>query len=167
MKARPGDIVKCYSLSYCLTEGSLYEIQDVAYEGDEYELLYQVYDDDGDLSWFNKSHFEEEEVSITPNSEVTQRGNEGKIDFTLIPVCAEEEEAKVWMFGEKEYSRDNWKLGGPKSDMSSLLASLIRHTKELQKGNILDKKSGIHHAAHIRANAAMIIYHHPGGESDE
>lgn len=92
-----------------------------------------------------------------------RRNNEGKIDLTLIPVCAQEEEARVWMHGEEKYGRDNWqKLWGDKTT-DVVMASLLRHAYAILKGETKDEESGFLHAAHIRCNAAMLIYAHQQG----
>lgn len=97
------------------------------------------------------------------------RFNEGKIDFTLLPIDALEEEAKVWMMGEVKYGRTNWtKLWGDDT-IEVVMASLLRHAFAILKGEYLDKESGLHHGAHLRANAAMLIryYNIKQGESND
>lgn len=88
------------------------------------------------------------------------RHNDGKLDFTLIPVDALEAEAKVWMQGEQKYGRTNWqKLWGDET-VEVVMGSLLRHAFAISKGEMIDEESGVHHAAHIRANAAMLIRHY-------
>ena len=85
------------------------------------------------------------------------RYNTGKVDLTLIPIDAQEAEARVWMAGEKKYGRNNWeKLWGDKTT-DVVLASMLRHIAAIQKGETHDAESGQPHAAHIRCNAAMLI----------
>ena len=86
-----------------------------------------------------------------------KRFNAGKIDFTLIPVDAEEEEARVWMAGEVKYGRDNWtKLWG-EDTVIEVMKSMQRHVNAIRRGEMLDAETGCQHAAHIRCNAAMLI----------
>ncbi len=88
------------------------------------------------------------------------RFNADKIDLSLLPVKACEEEAKVWMMGEKKYGRYNWqKLWGDKTT-GVAMASLLRHAFAILDGEVTDKESGLYHAAHIRCNAAMLIEHY-------
>jgi len=88
-----------------------------------------------------------------------KRFNEGKLNFTLIPVDATEAEAEVWQMGEVKYGRDNWtKLWG-EDTVHTVMASMLRHCVAIQKGESHDRESGLQHAAHIRCNAAMIIRH--------
>ena len=85
------------------------------------------------------------------------RHNEGKVDLTLLPTTACQEEAKVWMMGETKYGRDNWKqLWGDKT-VEVAMASLLRHAFAILAGQENDPESGLDHAAHIRCNAAMIL----------
>lgn len=92
--------------------------------------------------------------------ETAKRFNEGKVDFTLIPVKAQRAEARVWMNGEKKYGRNNWeKLWGDQT-VAVVMACLMRHANAILEGELVDKESGQHHAAHIRCNAAMLIEHY-------
>ena len=86
-----------------------------------------------------------------------KRFNTGKTDLTLLPPEACEEEAKVWMWGEKKYGRDNWRKLWGDNTVNVALASLLRHAFSLLRGEANDTESGLNHAAHIRCNAAMII----------
>ena len=98
------------------------------------------------------------EVSEEHNKAI--RANQGKINYTLIPAAAQTEEAKVWMFGEGKYGRDNWRKLWGSETTNVVLASLLRHALAIQQGEVSDPESGLSHAAHIRANAAMLIEHY-------
>lgn len=87
------------------------------------------------------------------------RKNGGKIDYTLVPVDALTEEAKVWMAGEAKYGRANWQKLWGDDTVESVMGSLLRHAYAILEGEVLDKETGCQHAAHIRANAAMLIRH--------
>lgn len=90
-------------------------------------------------------------------SDLAKRFNQGKIDYTLLPVDAMRAEAKVWMMGEEKYGRSNWhKLYG-ENTVEEVMKSLLRHAFAILEGEHLDPESKEHHAAHIRCNAAMII----------
>jgi len=89
--------------------------------------------------------------------QVAERHNDGKADLTLLPKIACEQEALVWEFGAKKYTRDNWKkLWGDKT-YEVANASLMRHAFAIASGELIDKETGLPHAAHIRCNAAMIL----------
>lgn len=73
----------------------------------------------------------------------------------LIPAIALEEEAKVWAFGAKKYEDFNWAKG---LKLMRILGAILRHTMAIMAGVDRDLDSGHLHAAHIRCNAAMLIY---------
>lgn len=99
-------------------------------------------------------------TKTTLESSQATRYNQGKIDFTMLPIDALEIEAKVWMMGAEKYGRDNWyKLWGDDT-ITVVMQSMLRHVFAIQRGELLDPESGIHHGAHIRANAAMLIRHY-------
>lgn len=89
------------------------------------------------------------------------RHNAGKADLSLLPRIACEQEARVWMFGEDKYGRSNWKKLWGEDTYNVSVASLLRHAFAIADGELVDKESGLSHAAHIRCNAAMILeYQH-------
>lgn len=85
------------------------------------------------------------------------RHNQDKLRVDLIPVEFIEEVAKVFTFGAKKYSPNNWK-GFTKEQQDEILGSLLRHILEYQKGNKLDSESGLHHLAHAACNISFILY---------
>ena len=86
-----------------------------------------------------------------------KRFNDNKVDLTLLPEVASYEEAKVWMFGERKYGRDNWRTLWGEKTTEVAAASLLRHAIAIASGELYDGESGLPHAAHIRCNAAMIL----------
>lgn len=95
-----------------------------------------------------------------PVPAIAKRFNEGKIDYTLIPVDAQKAEARVWMAGEEKYGRENWeKLWGDKTT-EVVMQSLMRHANAILEGELIDEETGEHHAASIRCNCAMLIRHY-------
>lgn len=99
-------------------------------------------------------HFAEESLPVA------DRYNEGKIDYTLLPVDALEAEARVWMLGAEKYDRDNWKKLWGNESVDVIMASLLRHAMAIQKGEHVDQETGEYHAAHIRCNCAMLIHYY-------
>ncbi len=85
------------------------------------------------------------------------RFNGGKTDLTLIPIDAQEEEARVWMRGVEKYGRANWERLWGEDTVQVVMASLLRHAAAIQKGEIRDPETGAMHAGHLRCNAAMLI----------
>lgn len=88
-----------------------------------------------------------------------KRFNEGKVDYTIVPIDALEEEARVWTAGQEKYGRRNWeKLWGDETP-NVAMASLLRHVYAYLQGEEYDPETGLHHLAHARCNCAMGIRH--------
>lgn len=83
-----------------------------------------------------------------------KRFNEGKPQYSLLPLDTLEPVVRVLEFGKLKYGRDNWKLG---LDKDEIVDSLMRHLVALSKGEQLDLESGLHHSAHIATNAIFLL----------
>lgn len=83
--------------------------------------------------------------------------------MALMPPKAMEEEGKVWTFGAKKYAYWNWTKG---IQYVRILSAILRHTMALMAGQDLDPESGLHHAAHIRCCAGMLIEFHYANRND-
>ena len=81
------------------------------------------------------------------------RYNTGKPDFSLIPLCTLEDEARVWAYGEKKYAAWNWAKG---MDWSVPFACAMRHLSKWQAGEENDEESGLPHLAHAMCNLRML-----------
>lgn len=81
------------------------------------------------------------------------RYNDGKPDFSLVPMIALEECAKVFDYGRKKYSEWNWLKG---QDWSHPYASLMRHLSAWQQGEEIDPESGLPHLGHAMCNMVML-----------
>lgn len=79
----------------------------------------------------------------------------GKIDLSLIPLVAQEQEALGFMLGEKKYGRYNY-LSGLESHR--LVAAAMRHIMAWQNGEDLDLESGASHLGHARCCLSMILH---------
>ncbi len=84
------------------------------------------------------------------------RYNVGKPDLSIIPLSTLEGEARVWEYGAKKYSRDNWKKG---MQWSVPFASLMRHLAAWQSGEDLDEETKLSHLAHAMCNLRMLTYY--------
>lgn len=82
------------------------------------------------------------------------RYNNGKPDYSLIPLCTLEEEARVWMYGKEKYAAWNWAKGMP---WSVPFGSAMRHLAAWQKGEDIDPESGQSHLAHVMCNMRMLM----------
>ena len=81
------------------------------------------------------------------------RYNNGKADFSLIPLSTLEDEAKVWSYGAKKYKAHNWMKGMP---WSVPYACAMRHLSAWQAGEDIDPESGQPHLAHVMCNIRML-----------
>lgn len=93
------------------------------------------------------------------------RFNHGKPDYSLIPLCTLEDEAKVWAMGREKYGEWNWARG---MKWSVPFACMLRHMAAWQAGQDIDEESGISHIAHIMCNARMLaLYEKTFPEGDD
>jgi hypothetical protein len=81
------------------------------------------------------------------------RYNSGKPDLSLIPLCTLEDEARVWEYGARKYSRNNWQKG---MAWSVVQACLLRHLSAWQRGEDNDAETGLPHLAHAMCNLRML-----------
>lgn len=89
------------------------------------------------------------------------RYNADKPQLSYIPMETLYGECAVWAFGEKKYSKHNWKKGMP---WMAAFDSLQRHLIAWQGGEEADPESGLSHLAHASANLRMLLYftmYHP------
>lgn len=98
---------------------------------------------------------------ITCN-EAAQRYNVGKPQPHLIPPSWILGMAEVLTMGAKKYSPNNWMRSLPPSKdtenfMKNTLSSLYRHLLAYQKGEFLDKESGLFHLYHVMVNVGFLI----------
>jgi hypothetical protein len=96
---------------------------------------------------------------ISDNKEEFIRYDKDKIDWTLIDFNSLEECVKVLAFGEKKYSRDNWKNLPSQDRITRVLPSMLRHIVALTNGEEIDSESSLSHAGHIMCNAMFYQYH--------
>lgn len=81
------------------------------------------------------------------------RFNNGKLDFSLIPLCTLEDEVRVWEYGKAKYAAFNWTKGMP---WSIPFACMMRHMAAWQRGEANDLESGLPHLAHAMCNLRML-----------
>tara|TARA_R110002111_G_scaffold124359_1_gene188455 strand:- start:93 stop:488 length:396 start_codon:yes stop_codon:yes gene_type:complete len=81
------------------------------------------------------------------------RYNNGKPDFSLIPLCTLADEARVWEYGKRKYASWNWAKG---MDWSIPFACAMRHLSAWQRGEENDEESGLPHLAHAMCNLRML-----------
>ena len=81
------------------------------------------------------------------------RYNSDKLRYDLIPPLANREYAKIWTQALGKYPEGNWEKGMP---WTEVIASAMRHLEAIRLGEDVDSESGLLHAAHLQANAAML-----------
>jgi hypothetical protein len=91
----------------------------------------------------------------TPKTERSLRYNSGKPDYSLIPIAAMQEAAKVLEYGASKYERDNWKRP---THWSVSFACLQRHLAAWQSGEDLDPESGRNHLGHAMCNILQMLH---------
>lgn len=90
-----------------------------------------------------------------PLSTQGSRDNSDKpaISMVMEAPAAVEGIARVLMFGEKKYSRANWKKG---LKVTEIIDSMQRHVLRILAGEDIDQESGLPHADHIGCNALFL-----------
>src|ERR1700679_3975239 len=81
--------------------------------------------------------------------------DEGKPDLSQVSSELMEHLARVRMFGEKKYARNNWKKG---FKVTRSLAAALRHIFATLRGELYDPESGLYHIAHAIASLEHALY---------
>jgi hypothetical protein len=68
-----------------------------------------------------------------------------KVVWTLLPMKALNEAAKVLMFGAKKYAPQSWRT----VEMERYINALYRHLFALYQGEETDPETGLHHIHHV------------------
>jgi hypothetical protein len=82
---------------------------------------------------------------------------EGKLDWSVFPFNEAQEVCKVFVEGARKYGAPFTYRQG--IDVNKLFAAAIRHLVQMQIYGMdsCDNESGCFHAAHVAANALMIL----------
>jgi len=90
----------------------------------------------------------------------TERHNEGKVKYGLIPHEARTAEAEVWTWAESKYPPvngvANWRLGGEKATVQEAIESAYRHLNAIERGEYIDPESNLAHSGHLKCNSSML-----------
>lgn len=78
----------------------------------------------------------------------------GKTDWLIYPFETAEHVAKVMMYGEKKYARDNWKT----VDWKRNLNACLRHIVAFLLGETKDKDSGFHPLEHALCDLTFVVW---------
>jgi hypothetical protein len=82
--------------------------------------------------------------------------DDGKLRWDLLPWLMIEKIVKVYTFGAQKYGDNNWQ--NLKNGYDRYKAAMMRHMMEFEKGELVDKESGIEHLAHMAWNAIALLY---------
>ena len=95
------------------------------------------------------------EQGLRDNFKQALRYNEGKLQWSMIDYKSLEGMVRVLEMGARKYSKDNWKLGMP---VTQVCESLMRHLFAYMSGEDKDPESGENHMAHVLVNAMFIEF---------
>jgi len=94
---------------------------------------------------------------IEEKKETALRFNKDKLKWSLIDWTSLEPMVRQLMFGQKKYSRDNWKKG---MKLSEIEDSLKRHSVALHNDPFsIDEESGLSHTAGLLCNSMFYSYY--------
>jgi len=82
-----------------------------------------------------------------------RKDDQGKLQWSLLPIESVEQEIKVLMAGADRYGAYNWQLVD--NAIERYTNAIFRHAAEIQKGNIFDE-DGFRHSAHIACCAHFL-----------
>jgi len=92
--------------------------------------------------------------------------DEGKLDWTLLPIDSLEDVVKVLAMGANKYNETgdgpntwNWTKGSGLGKWR-LLKSLFRHLTSYMRGETYDPESGVNHLAHVVCNCLFLLHYH-------
>jgi hypothetical protein len=84
------------------------------------------------------------------------RYNDGKPDYSIMPLHLFDEVCRVWTYGEKKYARWNWLKG---MQWSVPYACACRHLFAYWRGERNDPETGFSHLAHVICNVMMLLHY--------
>ena len=90
---------------------------------------------------------------------------DGKPRWELLPLETVEEIVKVYTMGAEKYADEAWK--NIPDGYRRYKAALLRHITAYDKGERVDKESGLSHLAHAAWNAIAMLYYDISGKGGE
>jgi len=158
------------NMNYMAYECDIVEILDGPTGSDPYRGLMQ----DGDKfdfstgKIFNKHTGEEiakekcKEVSTFATGAVRDTAK-GKAPLSQLDNELLVQTALVLEYGEKKYSRGNWRKGIP---YNRCIDSLMRHIAAFKEGETHDKETGLHHLGHASCNLMFLLRYEADDRTD-
>lgn len=84
-----------------------------------------------------------------------RKDDQGKVDWTLLPIDGLREVVLVLEHGERKYGRDNWRQ--VEHGRIRYLKAAFRHAFAYAKGEQTDPETGLHHLAHLTCCCLFIL----------
>ncbi len=84
--------------------------------------------------------------------------DQGKPDWSLLPLESLEEIVRVLEFGANKYAPGNWASNGGLSHRR-VLSSLLRHIFAYMRGQDNDPETGLSHLAHAGCNIVFLLHY--------
>lgn len=92
-----------------------------------------------------------------PKLDEAKKLDDGKTDWSLLPVDSVEEILKVLEFGKKKYAAHNW-CSGNGFKWTRTINACLRHMFAFMRGEDNDPESGISHLAHAGCNILFMLH---------
>jgi len=93
------------------------------------------------------------EFSVKPGTKYDSQ----KLRWELLPWSEIEDMVRSLTFGAVKYEEDNWKKVKP---TSRYIGAMMRHIVSHEKGETIDKESGVPHLAVVAVDALFALWHH-------
>ena len=111
-----------------------------------------------------KGHADDAKVYSTVPSEFAKnelklatKFDEGKRDWSLLPLDSVEEIVKVLEFGANKYAAHNWSSNGG-FKYTRVINAMIRHLFAFARGVDKDPETGLSHLAHLGCNVLFLLH---------
>jgi hypothetical protein len=88
---------------------------------------------------------------------VATKFDEGKRDWSLLPLDSVEEIVKVLEFGANKYAAHNWSSNGG-FKYTRVINAMIRHLFAFARGVDKDPETGLSHLAHLGCNVLFLLH---------
>jgi hypothetical protein len=81
--------------------------------------------------------------------------DQGKDDWSLLPMNAIREVVKVFTYGSQKYSKNNWRFV---ADTERYVSAFFRHIEAWRRGEVYDPESGLRHLSHACCNLVILVW---------
>lgn len=127
------------------------QIKDTAI-GLSFGLQKDLFEEEETIRQLRKQEYERH-IPVLTQHQAGVHYDEGKSRVDLLDPEWLEDVGRVLGYGATKYSANNYRNG---IAVSRIIASLLRHTFSLMRGEDTDKESGLSHVSHISCNAMFL-----------